>query len=339
MVIGFAIAPLLAIGGCAGSPNTPTPPPPVPPDPLKITCPTAVSLNAQNGQPLAVRYGSATTTGGTPPAQVSCSPVSDSVFPIGSTIVTCTATDAKSVTDICTFAITLIAPPRLSMTKFVAFGDSMTAGEIVSEGIVAGFRPLAVDTLKSYPSDLYSMLVSRYTAQASDIVVSNQGRSGEKTADGASRLSGALGVGSFQAVLLMDGVNDFPAYAQALVSMRQMVQTARGRGLRVFLATLPPENPFPSCLPNRGGNWAFVVPYNDGLRSIAASEGAVLVEVYTAFNGDTTTLVDCDGLHPTAAGYLRIAETFFTSLKQAFELPVIPPPNLTPSPLLAPRRR
>src|SRR5437899_309763 len=26
---------------------------------------------------------------------------------------------------------------------------------------------------------------------------------------------------------------------------------------------LPPDNPFPTYQPNHGGNWAFVVPYND----------------------------------------------------------------------------
>jgi hypothetical protein len=46
----------------------------------------------------------------------------------------------------------------------------------------------------------------------------------------------------------------------------------------------------------------------------------VLVDVYSAFNGDTTTLVDCDGLHPTAEGYKRIADTFFKSIQQELEV-------------------
>jgi lysophospholipase L1-like esterase len=299
-----------------------------------------VSVLSSDGQARAVRFGDPTTTGGTPPVQISCQPVSDSIFKIGITEVRCTASDIKQVTDSCPFTVTVIAPPRLSVTKFIAFGDSMTAGEIVSENVAAGFRVLRIDIPKSYPSDLLMNLRARYTAQANDIIVSNFGKQGELAVDGVSRLSGALAGGSFQALLLMEGANDFPEISRPLAAIRQMVQNANGRGLRVFLATLPPENPFATCRPNHGGNWAFVAPYNDGLRSIAASQNAVLVDVYAAFNGDTTTLVDCDGLHPTAAGYQRIADTFFTSIRQAFELPVTPTMVSQIAPFaVAPRRR
>jgi acyl-CoA thioesterase-1 len=275
-----------------------------------------------------VHYGPATTVGGTPPVQIVCVPATDTTFPVGSTTVTCRASDTKAVTDSCSFAVTVTPPaPKLSLTSFVAFGDSMTAGEIVSEGSLPGFRILLVDVLKSYPADLRAGLVARYTSQVNDIVVANLGVSGETTVDGAVRLPKVLSAGTAQAVLLMDGANDFPDTSHALAAMRTMVQTARSRGVRVFLATLPPQNPSPSCSPNRGKNWAFVVPYNDGLRSIAASEAVILVDVYSAFNGDTTTLVDCDGLHPTALGYQRIADTFFLSIRQNLELP----PTATPT--------
>ena len=300
-----------------------------------------MSLTSLNGQAMAVRFGNPTTTGGTSPVQIACQPASDSTFAIGTTSVTCTATDVKSVTDSCPFTVTVIAPPRLSATKFIAFGDSMTAGEIVSENITTGFRVLRIDTAKSYPSDLLTSLTARYTAQTNDIIVSNFGKQGELAVDGASRLPGALAVGSFQALLLMEGANDFPDTTRSLTAMRQMVQTGIGRGLRVFLATLPPENPFATCQPNHGGNWAFVVPFNDGLRSIAASQNAVLVDVYSAFNGDTTTLVDCDGLHPTAAGYQRIADTFFKAIQQTLELPATATPasGTTMPFMVAPGRR
>lgn len=331
-----AAASVLAVSACASSPAQPTPPPP---PALKITCPASLSLLSTDGRPMSVRYGSATTSGGMAPVQIACTPGSDSVFNIGATTVTCTATDAKSVTDSCSFTVTVTAPPRISLTSFVAFGDSMTAGEIVSEGSVAGIRILLLDPAKSYPTDLQNDLRGRYTAQTSAIIVANKGLPGEKAQDGAGRLPSVLGSGSYQVLLLMEGANDLPDVTRALASMRAMVQYARNRGLRVFLATLPPENPSATCFPNRGGNWAFVVPYNDGLKSIAASENALLVDVYAAFNGDTTTLVDCDGLHPTAAGYLRIADTFFVSITQALELPPTATPSMLPMPFFAPPRR
>jgi len=51
------------------------------------------------------------------------------MFDIGATPVTCVATDAKSVTASCTFTVTLNAPPKISLERFLAFGDSITWGE------------------------------------------------------------------------------------------------------------------------------------------------------------------------------------------------------------------
>ena len=299
-----------------------------------------MSLPSAIGQPISVHYGTATTTGGTPPVEIVCSPSNDAFFPVGSTTVICRASDTKTVTDSCSFGVTVTAPPpRLSLTNFVAFGDSMTAGEIVSEGSVPGLRILLVDVLKSYPADLRAGLAARYTTQSNDIVVLNQGKSSETAVAGTARLPSVLSAGAAQVLLLMEGANDLPDTSHALPAMRTMVQTARSRGLRVFLATLPPQNPNATCVPNHGANWAFVVPYNDGLRSIAASENAVLVDVYSAFNGDTTTLVDCDGLHPTALGYQRIADTFLASIRQTFELPPSANPTALTRPTVAPRKR
>jgi len=63
-----------------------------------------------------------------------------------------------------------------------------------------------------------------------------------------------------------------------------------------------------------------VVEYNTALKIVAGQEGVPLVDGYRAFNGDVTTLIDCDGVHPTAAGYDVIAETFFKAIKQTLEV-------------------
>ena len=82
---------------------------------------------------------------------VACSPASGSVFQVGSTTVTCTATDQRQRTDTCAFTVVVTVPPKLNLTTFVAFGDSMTAGEVVSEGSVPGFHVLAIDPGAAYP--------------------------------------------------------------------------------------------------------------------------------------------------------------------------------------------
>jgi lysophospholipase L1-like esterase len=317
-----ALAGVVLLQGCSGTQSQPTPPPPPVPDPPKITCPAPISLTSSLGSPISVVYGAATTVGGAPPVTTACVPAIGSIFPVGPSTVTCTATDARQRTDTCTFTVTVTVPPKISATNFVAFGDSMTAGEVVSLGS-GGAHVLRVDVEKAYPAALQRILAGNYTTQANSIVVENQGLSLEKAVDGTSRLRGVLSRGSFDAVLLMEGANDLAdrdsrMAQQAVAAMRSMVQTAKGRGLKVLLATLPPQNPN-GCCPNRGLSWSLVEPYNDGIRGVASAEDIPLVDVYQAFGGNITTLVDVDGLHPTPAGYQRIAEEFFKSIKRAFE--------------------
>ena len=284
-------------------------------------------MQSTTGQSIPVQFPAATATGGTPPTQVTCTPASGDVFNVGTTSVACSATDSKAVTAACGFKVTLTVPPKINQTAFVAFGDSMTAGEVVSgsrllvteSGVTSVVRPLVLDPSKSYPTLLLTELKSRYAGQAGALGVYNAGHAGELAVDGVNRLPTIVDGGAYKVLLLMEGANDFPNYQSALGAMRSMVQYGKRRSMLVYLATLPPENPAPSCTPNRGGNWAFVAPYNDGLKGIASSEAVTLVDVNAAFNGDNTTLVDCDGLHPTPAGYQRIADTFFKAIQQTLE--------------------
>jgi lysophospholipase L1-like esterase len=339
-----ALAGVLLLHGCSSSQTQPTAPPPVVPDPPKISCPAPITQLSPLGTPISVVYSTATTAGGASPVTTACVPTSGSTFSVGSSSVTCTATDSRQRTDSCAFAITVTAPPRILATKFLAFGDSITAGEVVSEGF-GGIRTLRVDPDKAYPADLQRNLASRYTTQAQSIVVENQGRSLEKATEGASRLRGLLARNAYDVVLLMEGANDLADRdwrlgLDALAAMRSMVQSAKGSGTKVFLATLPPQTTG-NC-PNRGLAYTLVLPYNDGLRDIASAENVQLVDTYQAFGGDTT-LIDCDGLHPTPAGYQRIADEFSRNFRDTLEQPPSTPLSISnpfrQSPPFFPRRR
>jgi hypothetical protein len=104
--------------------------------PPTITCPVAPSpVTSSNGQSATVTYGSATVTGGTAPVTVSCTPASGSTFNLGFTDVACTATDAVRRSASCSFAVTVALPsPRLGVTTILAFGDSITEGEVLIAG-------------------------------------------------------------------------------------------------------------------------------------------------------------------------------------------------------------
>jgi lysophospholipase L1-like esterase len=311
--------------GCSSSTSATAPTPPIsgPSVPaLQIGCPSDQVIQSNTGTPIPVLYPSVTSSGGTPPTQISCSSANGSVFNTGVTRVACTATDAKNVTASCSFNITVTIPPKIEATTFVAFGDSITAGEVRSEGNSAGLHTLKVDPIRAYPTLFFKELEDRYASQAGAIIVANAGLSLERAVDGVNRLPSIIDGGAYRVLLLMEGVNDFPDYQAALTAMGTMVDYAsRRRGLRVYLATEPPQNPSPVGCPDRlGGNWASVAPYNDGLHKLATN-GIELVDVYAAFHGDVTTLIDCDGLHPTPAGYQVIADTFFQKIRETMEAP------------------
>ncbi len=314
----LVLAGVYALQACSHSQTQPSPPPPAAPDPPKISCPAPVSVLSPLATPISIVYGTPTATAGASPVTISCTPESTTVFPVGPTTVTCTATDAQQRKDSCTFTVTVTTPPKVSATKYVAFGDSMTAGEIVSEsGLI---RTLRVDPARSYPADLQADLTAVYTTQAQLITVENQGRSAETAVDGVSRLRGVLSRGGYEVLTLMDGANDLADRDSqtanlGLDAIRSMVRDAKSRGIQVFLATLPPEN----SEGYRGLAASLVEPFNDGIRGIANSEAVTLVDVYQTFNGDITTLVDVDGLHPTAAGYQKIADAFFKAIRQDLE--------------------
>jgi len=73
-----------------------------------VRCPGNVVVDVPSNQCSAVvSYPAATVTDNVPGAIVSCSPASGSIFTVGVTTVTCTATDAAGNKATCTFSVTL----------------------------------------------------------------------------------------------------------------------------------------------------------------------------------------------------------------------------------------
>jgi lysophospholipase L1-like esterase len=259
------------------------------------------------------------------------------------TAVTCTATDHVNRTGSCTFPVTVVPPPYLSVTRFVAFGDSITWGEdgntaaVLTVGKVRPFSQFT--TLDTYPGALEKLLADRYTAQTPH--VTNQGLRLEAVTDPSTfpRFVSATPSSAYDVVLLMEGANDLgTASFQAITAgLGQMIDSARNRGLKVMLATITPRNPSGS----RGANATLVAPFNDQVRALALSKGVPLVDVYAAFGGNLA-LLGSDGLHPTADGYHRIANEFFSGITQTLEGPAPAASSLNPMralPSSVPRRR
>ena len=318
------------------TPVTPTPVTPTPtPDPAPaIECPADLTLDA-DFTPLPVNYPAPVVTGGTAPLATSCSPVSGSGFADGTTAVTCTTTDSLTRAAQCTFKVNVTLVRRLKGTRFLAFGDSITSGEVAPSLSVLDYRPE-----QSYPSQLQAMLTARYKKQS--VTVLNKGLYGEKvscitnqvtkttTCDSEDRLADELARNQPDALLFMEGTNDaHDAVSAGRVSqsLRADVDRAKNRGVRiVYLATIPP---FSVCSPGvvcRAQNPADVDDINRVIRDVAKSQGAVLVDIYAALEPMKALLIGSDGMHPTELGQKVIAETFLKAIRDTFEEPLPSPP-------------
>jgi lysophospholipase L1-like esterase len=319
----LAGATLALSAACGGSPTGP-PPPPV--QNITLTCPSDLRIDNVTPPSVAVSYAPPVATGGVPPIAVVCAPASDAVFVLGTTLVTCNGTDGVR-TGTCSFSVTLVAPvPMLQVTRFLAFGDSITAGENGEDPV-----PSVIDLGNSYPSILGQLLADRYTKQSP--VVINAGVPQEHVLDGADRIGGVLDQVRPDALMLLEGVNDLTGklsedVPRIITGLTRDIAAARARGLAaVFVSTLIPQNPSGS----RAHDVDEIEPVNAAIRNMAVQQGAILVDSFAAFAGHPEYL-DSDGLHPRPAGNQAIAQQFFLAIQTRFEV-ALPPQANARSPL------
>ena len=200
-------------------------------------------------------------------------------------------------------------PPVVSRTRFLAFGDSITAGTTSP----AVQRTMSAGPPVSYPYKLQSMLAARYAAQT--ITVYNEGLPLEEASDAVRRLPRVLRDTTPEVLILLHGVNDLTGpdvVPRTIGFMNTMVRDARLSGTTVFLCTLPPQRPGGM----RAVDPAALASYNAALRTLAPAEGATLIDLARELD---LSLIGVDGLHPTEAGNERMAQIFFAAIRAQFE--------------------
>lgn len=220
--------------------------------------------------------------------------------------------------------------PTLSVTRILAFGDSLTQG--ASDGLPLSLWGVSSHTnpSTSYPAQLQDMLEEIY-ANGSSIRVTNGGVGGE-VINGATkdRLRTELDDHNPQVLLLMHGTNNLIGGVnqqrggssisdQEIVddtadALDELIELAKERkpGIRIMLATLPRQNPEKS---SKAKASHLVTAYNTAVKQNAAEEGATLVDIYQVI---TLSMLTPDGLHITEAGNLKMAETFYAKIKAAY---------------------
>jgi len=270
-----------AIASACSGPSTPTV---VDAGVPTISCPAAPNpAQATDSTGAIVVFGVPSASGGTPPLTgPTCNFASGSKFPIGTTTVTCTVSDAKGrAATPCSFQVVVTpapVPPKVIVTRFVAFGDSITWGE---DGTNSSISPAETGRLRpavqlpvgdTYPGALEADLRARYTTQTP--TVTNAGQRDEAASDPSafSRFVFVMSNNPSDIVLIMEGANDIASrdshiFPAVIAALQKMVDYAKGRGMRVMLATIPPENPTGI----RGLGWSLVPGLNEQIRALAAS--------------------------------------------------------------------
>ena len=182
---------------------------------------------------------------------------------------------------------------------YMAFGDSITRGDGSSAG--------------GYPPDLQVRLAAHFGGA----VVTTHGADSTNSFEGVERIRRHLTTRPAYTLILY-GTNDWNApecqdnpRCATVGNLRTMVQMAKVFHSLPVIATIPPTNP--SLNPAGRNKW--VSDVNDLLRPMAASEGAVVAEVFQAFmkQPDLTRLFS-DHIHPNDAGYQIMSGAFFEAI-------------------------
>jgi acyl-CoA thioesterase-1 len=174
-------------------------------------------------------------------------------------------------------------------------GDSLTAG-------------LGLDPGDAYPAQLQRKL--KDAGYPFEVV--NAGVSGDTSADGLRRLDWALD-GDVQVLILALGANDglrgLPP-AQMKENLQRIITRARQRGIAVLLAGM--EAP-----PNFGDR--YTSEYRAVFRDLAAANHLVFIPFLLEGVAAVGTLNQADGIHPTAVGARKVADTVWPSLEKMIQ--------------------
>ncbi|HXG90563.1 MAG TPA: SGNH/GDSL hydrolase family protein [Vicinamibacterales bacterium] len=201
------------------------------------------------------------------------------------------------------------------MTRFVAFGDSITWGA------ESAFDPrfLFAAANGGYVERLQLALNTYHSPQRFTVV--NQGEPGELATNALTRFRTMLTSRRPEAVLLLEGINDLNndiSPSRTAAGVRALLDAATSAGVPVIVATMFQTYEVVDPDGFRRPNAAPVVPaYNAEIRRIAAGRLNVhLLDLYPIMND--RRLVGTDGIHLNDDGFSVMASAFLTAIETAF---------------------
>jgi acyl-CoA thioesterase-1 len=202
---------------------------------------------------------------------------------------------ALSIFAIVTSSTSLRAADDNVPITLLAFGDSLTAG-------------YGVKINESFPAQLQMAL----QAKGHKVEIINAGVSGDTTAGGLERLDWSLQPKP-DGVILELGANDAlrgtdPKEARA--NLDKMLATLKSKGVDVLLAGMKAPN-----------NWGpdYVKGFDAIYPELTAKYGVALYPFFLDGVALDPTLVQADGLHPTAAGVAVIVKRMLPDVEVLLE--------------------
>ena len=198
--------------------------------------------------------------------------------------------------------------PAVAGVRIVVLGDSLAAG-------------LGLAEAEAFPAVVEGLL----RGKGHDIEVINAGVSGDTSAGGLSRVDWVLQQPTDILVVELGG-ND-ALRGQDLenteANLRGIVRRGQAAGARVVLLGMDvPTNYGPD----------YSQAFSEMYARIADDEGADLVPGFVREVGLDPALLQPDGLHPTAEGQRRLAETLAPHLESALVQGARPAPTDAPGP-------
>ena len=185
------------------------------------------------------------------------------------------------------------------------FGDSITSGTTRTNGVVT--------ETEGYPVPLATYIGAFLGRKG--IVVENAGAGGEVSTDGLGRLAGLNATAPKLYTFIMEGANDASALVDPntlAANLRGMVRDTLAAGGVAIISTVTPRGDGAFL----GGLNPRIVRYNDLIVPMARSEGALLVDQWSAFYKKGRYYSDL--LHPNVPGYAHMATTWFRGLQPLF---------------------
>lgn len=211
---------------------------------------------------------------------------------------------------------TTSSSPALRLRRFVALGDSFTAGGTPGED---------PDAARAGVTPWPDHLAARLRAGSPELAYDNLACAGATSADvAAEQLEAALAFAP-DLVTLVCGANDVllavrpdvPAYARTLAGMLGRLR-ARRPGAAIMTATTPDFSGFAGLRPRSRARVARgIAELNEATRAVARRHGVPCLELAGHPGAGARASFAADGIHPAPDRHPHIAEGFAAGIDRA----------------------